>query len=202
MRAASLLGRLTDLRVRGWAGNIGAPYAPDFAAAEPEAPPAPKPRKKMAAPALSLCVLVAEDNDINALLTRTLLEHTGHKVRLARNGVEAVAAIEADAAGEIDLVLMDLHMPGMDGFEATARIRALDTVHAALPIIALTANAMAEDRQACLDAAMDDYPPSPSPPTRSPRRLPPGPAVARRMERALAKRRSGLRVKPVERRGE
>lgn len=157
VRAASLLGRLTDLRVRGWAGDIGAPYAHDFAAVEPEAPPLPKPKEKMTAPILPLCVLVAEDNEINALLTRTLLEHTGHSVRLARNGVEAIAAVEADAAGEIDLVLMDLHMPGMDGFEATARIRALDTAHAALPIIALTANAMAEDRQACLDAAMDDY---------------------------------------------
>lgn len=156
VRAASLIGRLTDLRVRGWAGDIGAPYAPDFAA-EDEAPPLPAPRDTVVAPSLSLCVLVAEDNEINALLTRTLLEHTGHSVRLARNGVEAVAAVEADAAGEIDLILMDLHMPGMDGFEATARIRALETTQAALPIVALTANAMAEDRQACLDAAMDDY---------------------------------------------
>ncbi|MEX1152997.1 response regulator [Parvibaculum sp.] len=156
VRAASLIGRLTDLRVRGWAGDIGAPYAPDFAA-EAEMLSEPAPRKALTAPALSLCVLVAEDNEINALLTRTLLEHTGHSVRLARNGVEAVAAIEADTAGEIDLILMDLHMPGMDGFEATARIRAFETAHAALPIIALTANAMAEDRQACLDAAMDDY---------------------------------------------
>ena len=156
VRAASLLDRLRSLRVRGWAGNVGAPYAPDFATGE-EAPAEPAPREAAVAPALSLCVLVAEDNEINALLTRTLLEHTGHSVRLARNGVEAVAALEADADGEIDLVLMDLHMPGMDGFEATARIRAFDSHHASLPVIALTANAMAEDRQACLDAAMDDY---------------------------------------------
>src|SRR5690606_3591111 len=83
--------------------------------------------------------------------------HTGHEVRLARNGSEAVSALEADMEGEIDLVLMDLHMPGMDGFEATARIRTLETPHAAIPVIALTANAMADDRQACLDAGMDDY---------------------------------------------
>ncbi len=156
VRATSLVGRLTDLRVRGWAGDIGAPYAPDFAPAE-EAPAAPAPRRAAVAPLLSLCILVAEDNEINALLTRTLLEHTGHTVRLARNGAEAVAAVEADIAGEIDLVLMDLHMPGMDGFEATARIRSLESTRACLPIIALTANAMAEDRQVCLDAAMDDY---------------------------------------------
>ncbi|MDO8837512.1 MAG: ATP-binding protein [Parvibaculum sp.] len=152
VRATSLVGRLTDLRVRGWTGDIGAPYAPDFAP-EDEAP-APH---RADAPLLSLCILVAEDNEINALLTRTLLEHTGHSVRLARNGAEAVAAVEADIAGEIDLVLMDLHMPGMDGFEATARIRSLESTRASLPIIALTANAMAEDRQVCLDAAMDDY---------------------------------------------
>src|SRR5690606_17234024 len=86
-----------------------------------------------------------------------LLEHSGHEVRLARNGAEAVAALEEDAENEIDLVLMDLHMPGMDGFTATARIRTLETAHAQIPIIALTANAMADDRQACLDAGMDDY---------------------------------------------
>src|SRR5690606_27608143 len=102
VRAASLLDRLRSLRVRGWAGNVGAPYAPDFAAEE-ETPPEPAQRAAVVAPALSLCVLVAEDNEINALLTRTLLEHTGHVVRLARNGVEAVAALEADMDGEIDI---------------------------------------------------------------------------------------------------
>ncbi|MFN4353844.1 response regulator [Parvibaculum sp.] len=155
VRAASLVARMTALRVRSWMPGVSAPATGDYDdAAEVEAPPLPP----VAPAALSqLTVLVAEDNEINALLTRTLLEHTGHEVRLARNGSEAVAALEADAAGEIDLVLMDLHMPGMDGFEATARIRVLETHHAAIPIIALTANAMADDRQACLDAAMDDY---------------------------------------------
>ena len=155
VRAASLVARMTALRVRGWMPGASAPETRDYDdTADPEAPPLPA----MAPAALSqLTVLVAEDNEINALLTRTLLEHTGHEVRLARNGAEAVAALEGDTRGEIDLVLMDLHMPGMDGFEATARIRSLETHHAALPIIALTANAMADDRQACLDAAMDDY---------------------------------------------
>src|SRR5690606_6220866 len=150
-----LVARMTALRVRGWMPEAGAPATHDYDDAiveEAEAPP-PPPVVAMS----SLTVLVAEDNEINALLTRTLLEHTGHEVRLARNGAEAVAALEADTGGEIDLVLMDLHMPGMDGFEATARIRALATPHAHLPVIALTANAMADDRQACLDAGMDDY---------------------------------------------
>ena len=154
VRAASLVARMTALRVRGWMPDAGAPATHDYddAIIEEEAPPPP--------PIVSispLCVLVAEDNEINALLTRTLLEHTGHEVRLARNGLEAVAALEADTDEEIDLVLMDLHMPGMDGFEATARIRGLATSHAHIPVIALTANAMADDRQACLDAGMDDY---------------------------------------------
>ena len=157
VRAASLVARLTALRVRGWMPGAATPDTRDYDDAiveEEEAPAAPS---GDAAALGRLRILVAEDNEINALLTRTLLEHTGHEVRLARNGGEALAHLEADLAEEVDLVLMDLHMPGMDGFEATARIRALVTAHAHLPVIALTANAMADDRQACLDAGMDDY---------------------------------------------
>lgn len=104
-----------------------------------------------------LRVLVAEDNEINALLTRTLLEHAGHSVEIVCNGEEAVAALGLTGAPPYDVILMDLHMPGMDGFAATARIRELHMEAARLPIIALTANALSEDRQACLDAGMDDY---------------------------------------------
>lgn len=155
VRAASLVARMTALRARGWMPGSAAPETRGY---DDTAGPAAPPLRMMTPAALSpLTVLVAEDNEINALLTRTLLEHTGHEVRLARNGAEAVAALESDTEGEIDIVLMDLHMPGLDGFEATARIRSLETHHAALPIIALTANAMTDDRQACLDAAMDDY---------------------------------------------
>lgn len=103
-----------------------------------------------------LNILVAEDNDINALLTRTLLERDGHAVRIARNGQEALDALD-DEGAPFDIVLMDLHMPGMDGFEATRRIRALADERSSVPIIALTANAMADDRQTCLTAGMDDY---------------------------------------------
>ncbi len=104
---------------------------------------------------IALNILVAEDNDINALLTRTLLERDGHTVRVARNGSEVLDML--DMPEPVDIVLMDLHMPGMDGFEATRLIRALPDSRSSLPIIALTANAMADDRQLCLSAGMDDY---------------------------------------------
>lgn len=104
-----------------------------------------------------LNVLVAEDNDINALLTRTLLERDGHTVRIAKNGNEVLAVLNAEGGNAYDLVLMDLHMPDMDGFEATRHVRALADERSSLPIIALTANAMADDRQTCLIAGMDDY---------------------------------------------
>jgi CheY-like chemotaxis protein len=78
----------------------------------------------------------------------------GHTVHLVANGLLAVEAVRR---GDYDLVLMDLQMPGMDGMEATQAIRALGGPRASLPIIAMTANAFEEDRQACLDAGMDDY---------------------------------------------
>ena len=115
------------------------------------------PRKQEPEWTARLNVLVAEDNDINALLTRTLLERDGHKVRIAKNGTEVLSALDAPEGKAYDLVLMDLHMPDMDGFEATKRIRALSDERSSLPIVALTANALADDRQICLSAGMDDY---------------------------------------------
>jgi CheY-like chemotaxis protein len=114
----------------------------------------------------TLSVLLAEDNDINALLARTVLEKCGARVVRARNGIEAVAAAthahEDAASEEFDLVLMDIHMPDMDGIEAAQQIRALypQSAQAAAgrpPIVALTANALVEDRAAYLQAGMDDY---------------------------------------------
>jgi len=104
-----------------------------------------------------LRVLVAEDNDINALLTRTLLERDHHTVHVARNGIELLAALQAMEDELPNLILMDIHMPGMDGFEATTRLRGLPEPFCSIPVIALTANAMASDKQACLDSGMDDY---------------------------------------------
>ncbi len=112
-------------------------------------------------------VLLAEDNDINALLGRRMLEQLGASVVRVRNGSEAVAAVtESLRPGEagFDLVLMDVQMPEMDGLAATREVHKIFGAEGAgvelgirPPIVALTANAFAEDRQACLNAGMDDY---------------------------------------------
>jgi signal transduction histidine kinase/DNA-binding response OmpR family regulator len=106
-----------------------------------------------------LAILVAEDNEINALLARHLVSRLGHRPVMAATGGEAVAAfIAAKAAGApFDLVLLDLHMPGMDGTEAARRIRATDRDGRRTPIIALTADAGSESREACLAAGMDGF---------------------------------------------
>jgi signal transduction histidine kinase/CheY-like chemotaxis protein len=109
----------------------------------------------------SLSILVAEDNEINALLARALLSKLGHRTTIATSGTAAIeswlAARSADAP--YDRVLMDLHMPGMDGLEATRRIRSIEAEESGsrTPIIALTANASSEDRDACLAAGMDSF---------------------------------------------
>jgi PAS domain S-box-containing protein len=111
-------------------------------------------------PCRKLSILVAEDNDINALLTCSLLSKLGHRPTITPSGGAAVTLWrEAQAAGSpYDLVLMDVHMPGIDGLEAARQIRAAETGTAArTPIIALTANAFAEDRDACLAAGMDSF---------------------------------------------
>ena len=102
----------------------------------------------------SLRILVAEDNGVNQILISAVLERLGHRAQLVDDGQQAVDAVRA---GTWDVVLMDLQMPGMDGMEATQAIRALGGRHARLPIIAMTANAFEADRQACLDAGMDDH---------------------------------------------
>ena len=108
-----------------------------------------------------LSVLVAEDNEINALLTRALLIKLGHHPTVAANGAAAIECWLAARAGHapFDRILMDLHMPGMDGLEAARRIRANEAEIGAsrTPILALTANASAEDREACLAAGMDGF---------------------------------------------
>ena len=116
--------------------------------------------------AAGVSILLAEDNDINALLATTVLEKSGARVVRARNGAEAVAKARnalTDSPGKgFDIVFMDIHMPDMDGLEAARRIRGLypdDALPAAgrPPIVALTANAFAEDRAAYLAAGLDDY---------------------------------------------
>jgi CheY-like chemotaxis protein len=105
--------------------------------------------------ASTLKILVAEDNPVNQKLAVRMLEKRGHAVTLARNGREAVEALELEA---FDLVLMDIQMPEMDGFEATAAIRQRERrTGRHQPIVAMTAHAMKGDDQRCVDAGMDGY---------------------------------------------
>lgn len=96
-------------------------------------------------------VLLAEDNPINALLARTLLEREGALVDRAASGEETLAALEA---GRYDLILMDVRMPGLSGLDATRALRGRGIT---TPVLALTANAFEDDRRACLEAGMDDF---------------------------------------------
>jgi PAS domain S-box-containing protein len=101
-------------------------------------------------------VLVAEDNEFNQMIARELLEAANLNVVLVGNGREALDVLDGDAGAAISLVLMDLQLPGMDGYEATSRLRA-NSRFATLPIIAMTAHAMSEERAQCLRLGMNDH---------------------------------------------
>ena len=106
-------------------------------------------------PGRSLRILLAEDNPVNQRLASRMLEKRGHRVIVTSNGREAVDAL---AKERVDLILMDVQMPEMDGFEATAAIREAEAAGGPrLPIVALTAHAMKGDRERCLAAGMDAY---------------------------------------------
>ena len=98
-------------------------------------------------------VLVVEDDVRNVFALTSILEPKGAKVVIARNGKEALTALEREA---VDLVVMDVMMPEMDGIEATREIRK-NPVHARLPIIMLTAKAMKDDQERCLAAGANDF---------------------------------------------
>ena len=103
-------------------------------------------------------LLVVEDNELNLEIATTILEEAGFAVETAENGRVAVEKIEAAAPGWYDLVLMDIQMPEMDGYEATRRIRALpDKEKASVPIVAMTANAFEDDRKNALSVGMNGH---------------------------------------------
>ncbi|WP_404385662.1 response regulator [Caenispirillum salinarum] len=106
------------------------------------------------APVRPLQVLLAEDNIVNRKVAMAFLERAGHVVTVARDGYEAVAQA---GRGGFDVVLMDVSMPGMDGYEATSRIRSLPDSRGRVPILALTASAMRGEAERCRAAGMDGY---------------------------------------------
>lgn len=147
LRAASLAARLS------MAPEVVAPNLADEALIE-----TPEPAE---APARGLSILVAEDNEINALLMRSLLTRLGHHAVITTNGEEALESwLAAKSAGTpYDLVLMDIQMPQLDGIETTKRIREREAGQPGrrTPILALTANTLVEDRYACFEAGMDGF---------------------------------------------
>ncbi|MBB5035503.1 PAS domain-containing hybrid sensor histidine kinase/response regulator [Prosthecobacter vanneervenii] len=114
------------------------------------------PRKKTVVTTnTSMKVLIVEDGHVSQLVGARMLEKRGHHVTLASSGREAIVRCQKDT---FDAILMDVHMPGLNGYEATARIRRLEqSTGRHVPIIAMTANAMKGDREKCLAAGMDDY---------------------------------------------
>ncbi|OKO71927.1 PAS domain-containing hybrid sensor histidine kinase/response regulator [Bradyrhizobium sp. NAS96.2] len=154
LRASSLAARLTA------SPEIAAPSLVSETVTEPAPAAAPA-----APPDKGLSILVAEDNEINALLMRSLLTRLGHNVVITTNGEQAMESwLSARSAGTpYDIVLMDIQMPRLNGIETTKQIRAQESSGLAgqsgrrTPILALTANTLVEDRNACFEAGMDGF---------------------------------------------
>lgn len=140
-----------DRIARGESPGAASALAEEAAPTEPSAPVPVAP----ASDAATLRVLVAEDTPVNQTVARRMLESLGCEVEIVENGQ---VAVERATASEFDLVLMDCQMPVMDGFLATHALRTGESEKVrSLPIVAMTANAMAGDRERCLEAGMDDY---------------------------------------------
>ena len=102
-------------------------------------------------------ILLVEDNELNVEIARTILQDVQAEVEVAADGAIAVAMLQKAPVGYYDVILMDIQMPKMNGYQATEAIRKLPDERAQVPIIAMTANAFEEDRQAAFAAGMDDY---------------------------------------------
>jgi signal transduction histidine kinase/ActR/RegA family two-component response regulator len=151
-RLAGLMGGTIGVESRLGAGSrfwftirVAAPAVP---------PPQPKSQTAAAPPAKGLRLLLVEDNPINRKVALLMLQKLGYQVDVANDGAEA---LQAAASTRYDLILMDCVMPVVDGFEATRRLRAAGGHSAEVPILAMTANAFADDRKACLAAGMNDF---------------------------------------------
>jgi CheY-like chemotaxis protein len=150
-----LMKLVRQFQLRVWLASVlDAPVRPAVAVTEPTAP-AQGPSADAAVPH----ILIAEDNVVNQRVVVRMLERLGYRVDVVTNGAETVTAVERRLYAAI---LMDCQMPEMDGYEATSMIRARENLTAGdggrrLPIIALTANAMATDRDRCLASGMDEY---------------------------------------------
>ena len=160
LQAAGFTGYLVKpIRVASLAARLGAEI--QSAVRDGFDAPGGRPQAPVLAPNTTdaLSTLVAEDNEINALLGRALLARRGHRPMVVPDGSAAFAAWHAAraAGAPYDLVLMDVHMPASDGIEATRRIRAAEADGPRTPIIALTADVLSEDRDACLEAGMDGF---------------------------------------------
>jgi signal transduction histidine kinase/FixJ family two-component response regulator len=142
IRASDLHDTIVDL-IAGDDGHVipGQGVAPESATPEDGERP-------------SCRILLVEDNEINRRIASAMLSGLGYSADTAADGFHALDAV---ARTQYDLILMDCQMPGMDGFEATRKLRQSETNGRRVPIVALTANAMAEDRDRCLAAGMDDY---------------------------------------------
>jgi CheY-like chemotaxis protein len=166
VREASLIECLQSCMVRREApGDSGASGVTDDAAIRAQESPSQNP-DGFQSPSLGeppapisrpgLKILLAEDNPVNALLIRELLRRRGYQIKEVTSGTAAVEAVERE---QFDLLLTDIHMPGMDGIEAARAIRALEEndQRGRLTIVALTADALETGRRACQEAGMDGF---------------------------------------------
>ncbi len=137
-------------------GSVFSVTLPCEATSAPETPPSAifPPVSPKGNATRGLTVLLAEDNQVNQLIFRKMLIRLGCEVILAKHGREALDSLRDR---EIDLVLMDCQMPELDGYQTTRELRSWGGAYKTLPVIALTASAMAEDRQHCIDAGMNDF---------------------------------------------